>query len=60
MEIKLICNDDDVVISTSVNVEHLETEENLKKVFIAFIKFLDKSGAVFPEELEAIMQEFGI
>lgn len=59
MEIKLICNDNGVMISTAVKVDNLDTEENLKKVFLAFIKFLDKSGAEFPEELHNIMKEFG-
>jgi hypothetical protein len=33
-------------------------KENLKEVFFSFVKFLDKSGAVFPEELQQIMKEF--
>ena len=60
MEIKLICNDNGVTISTSVEVDDLSTEENLKTVLLSVIKFLDKSGAEFPEELQDIMAEFGI
>ena len=60
MEIKLICNDNGVTISTSVEVDDLSTEENLKTVLLSVIKFLDKSGAEFPEELQDIMEEFGI
>lgn len=59
MEIKLICNDNGIIVSTAVKVDNLSTEENLKEVFFSFIKFLDKSGAVFPEELQQIMKEFG-
>ena len=58
MEIKLICNDNGIIVSTAVKVDNLSTEENLKEVFFSFIKFLDKSGAVFPEELQQIMKEF--
>lgn len=58
MEIKLICNDNGIIVSTAVKVDNLSTEENLKEVFFSFVKFLDKSGAVFPEELQQIMKEF--
>jgi hypothetical protein len=58
MEIKLICNDNGIIVSTAVKVDSLSTEENLKEVFFSFVKFLDKSGAVFPEELQQIMKEF--
>jgi hypothetical protein len=58
MEIKLICNDRGIMISTAVKVDNLSTEENLKKVFLSFVTFLDKSGAVFPDELQEIMKDF--
>lgn len=58
MEIKILSNDDGVVVSTTVKVDDLESEENLKKVFVSFIKFLRKSGAAFPKELENIMEDF--
>jgi hypothetical protein len=58
MEIKLICNDNGIIVSTVVKVDNLSTEENLKEVFFSFVKFLDKSGAVFPKELQQIMKEF--
>lgn len=58
MEIKLICNDNGIIVSTAVKVDNLSTEENLKEVFFSFVKFLDKSGAKFPEELQQIMKDF--
>jgi hypothetical protein len=58
MEIKILTNDDGVVVSTTVRVDNLDSEENLKKVFVSFIKFLHKSGAKFPDELGKIMKDF--
>jgi hypothetical protein len=58
MEIKLICENNDVTSSIAVKVDNLTTEENLKKVLVSFIKFLNASGATFPEELLDIMEEY--
>ncbi len=46
------------MVSTVVKVDNLSTEENLKKVFLSFVTFLDKSGAKFPDELGKIMKDF--
>lgn len=58
MEIKLICENNDVTSSIAVKVDNLTTEENLKKVLVSFIKFLNSSGATFPKELLDIMEEY--
>ena len=58
MNIKLECDDDGVVVSTTLKIDSLETEEDLQEVFMKFIKFIRKCGAKFPEELEQIEQEF--
>lgn len=58
MNIKLECNDDGVVVSTTLKIESLETEEELQEVFLKFIKFIRKCGAKFPDELEQIEKEF--
>lgn len=58
MEIKLICENNDVTSSIAVKVDNLTTEENLKKVLVSFIKFLNASGATFPAELLDIMEEY--
>ena len=59
MNIKLECDDDDgVVVSTTLKIDSLETEQDLQEVFMKFIKFIRKCGAKFPEELEQIEKEF--
>jgi hypothetical protein len=58
MNIKLECDDDGVVVSTTLKIDSLETEEDLQEVFIKFIKFIRKCGAKFPEELDQIEREF--
>jgi len=58
MNIKLECDDEGVVVSTTLKIDSLETEEDLQEVFIKFIKFIRKCGAKFPEELEQIEKEF--
>jgi len=58
MEIKLNCEDDGVVVSTTIKVDNLETEESLQKVFISFVKFLEKCGAEFPEEILDVLKDF--
>ena len=58
MNIKLECDDDEVVVSTTLKIDSLETEEELQEVFMKFLKFIRKCGAKFPEELEQIEQEF--
>jgi hypothetical protein len=58
MNIKLECDDDGVVVSTTLKIDSLETQEDLQEVFIKFIKFIRKCGAKFPEELEQIEKEF--
>lgn len=58
MNIKLECDDDGVVVSTTLKIDSLETEEELQEVFMKFLKFIRKCGAKFPEELEQIEQEF--
>ena len=58
MNIKLECDDEGVVVSTTLKIDSLETEEDLQEVFIKFIKFILKCGAKFPEELEQIEKEF--
>ena len=58
MNIKLECDDGGVVVSTTLKIDSLETEEDLQEVFIKFIKFIRKCGAKFPEELDQIEREF--
>jgi len=58
MNIKLECDDEGVVVSTTLKIDSLETEEELQEVFMKFLKFIRKCGAKFPEELEQIEQEF--
>jgi hypothetical protein len=58
MNIKLECDDDGVVVSTTLKIESLETEEDLQEVFLKFIKFIRKCGAKFPAELEQIEKDF--
>ena len=58
MNIKLECDDDGVIVSTTIEVKSLDTEQDLQEVFLKFIKFVRKCGAKFPEELEQIEQEF--
>jgi len=58
MNIKLECDDDGVLVSTTLKIESLETEQDLQEVFMQFIKFIRKCGAKFPEELEHIEREF--
>ena len=58
MNIKLECDDEGVVVSTTLKIESLETEEDLQEVFMKFIKFIRQCGAKFPDELEQIEQEF--
>ena len=58
MNIKLECDDEGVVVSTTLKIDSLETEEDLQEVFIKFIKFIRKCGAKFPEELAQIEKEF--
>jgi hypothetical protein len=58
MNIKLECDDDGVVVHTTLKIDSLETEQELQEVFMKFIKFIRKCGAKFPEELEQIEQGF--
>lgn len=58
MNIKLECDDDGVTVTTVIEVQSLETEQELQEVFFKFIKFVRKCGAKFPEELEQIEKEF--
>jgi hypothetical protein len=58
MNIKLECDDDGVLVSATLKIDSLETEEDLQEVFMKFIKFIRKCGAKFPEELEQIEREF--
>jgi hypothetical protein len=58
MNIKLECDDDGVIVTTTIEIESLDTEEDLQEVFFKFIKFVRKCGAKFPEELEQIEKEF--
>lgn len=58
MEIKINCEDDGVIVATTIIVDNLETEESLQKVFVSFVKFLEKCGAEFPEEILEIAKDY--